>query len=96
MKKQRFSKHIRYAVLAIICPLAAFGGTLAYQSVANFAFWQSMTPDENFAGAMMAVAEFGQLILFTVIGCFIGLIFAVISFWLWFKQRALDKLVNEE
>ena len=95
MKKQRFPKHLRYAVLAAICPLIAFCGTLAYQSVANSDFWQSITPEESAAGAMMAFAEFVQLVLFTLIGCFIGLIFAVISIRLWFRQRALRRLVNE-
>jgi hypothetical protein len=92
MKKQRFPTHILYAVLAIICPLIAFLGTLAYQSVANSNFWQSITPDESAAGAMMAFAEFVQLIFFTLIGCFVGIIFAVISIWLWLKQRALRRI----
>jgi hypothetical protein len=95
MKRQRFSKTLLYACLAIFCPLVAFSGTLAYQSVANSDFWQSITPDESAAGAMMAFAEFTQLVFFTLIGCFVGLIFAVMSVWLWFEQRALRKLVDE-
>ncbi len=96
MRKQRFPRHILYAVLSVICPLVAFLGTLVYQSVANSSFWQSITPDESAAGGMMGFAEFVQLFFFTMIGCFVGLIFAVMSIWLWFEQRALRRFVDEE
>jgi len=95
MSKQRFPKYILYAGLSVICPLVAFLGTLAYQTVVNSSFWQSITPEESAAGAMMAFAEFVQLVFFTLIGCFVGLIFAVMSIWVWFKQRALRRLLDE-
>lgn len=44
----------------------------------------------------MGFAEFVQLFFFTMIGCFVGLIFAVMSIWLWFEQRALRRFVDEE
>ncbi len=79
MKQQRPSKHIVYAVLSLASPIIAFLATLTYQSIADSAFWSSITTEENAAGAMMAFVEIVQLILFTMIGCFVGMIFAVIS-----------------
>ena len=96
MKKQRFPKYIVYAVLSLVSPIIAFSATAAYQSFAHSDFWNSMTHDEHAAGAMMAFAEGMQLIFFTVIGCFVGVIFALISVWLWFEQRNLRKLITEE
>jgi hypothetical protein len=79
MREQRFPKYVVYAVLSLAPPIIAFLATLTYQSVANSAFWSSITPEYSAAGAMMGFAEIVQLILFTMIGCFIGMIFAVIS-----------------
>jgi hypothetical protein len=79
MRQQRLSKHVVYAVLSLVCPIIAFFATLAYQSAANSEFWSSLTTEESGAGAMMAFAEFIQLILFTMIGCILGTIFALIS-----------------
>jgi len=79
MREQRFPKYVVYAVLSLASPIIAFLATLAYQSVTNSAFWSSITTEENAAGAMMAFAEVVQLIFFTMIGCFVGIIFAVIS-----------------
>ncbi len=89
MRKQRFSKHILYAVISFICPIVAFFATLAYQSVVNSSFWQSITPDESAAGAMMAFAEFVQLFFFTMIGCLVGIVLAVISLRLKRRFRSL-------
>ncbi len=79
MRQQRLPKHVVYAVLSLACPIIAFFATLAYQSAANSEFWSSLTTGEGAAGATMAFAEVVQLILFTMIGCVLGMIFAAIS-----------------
>lgn len=96
MKNQQFPKHIVYAVLSLASPVIAFSATVAYQSFAHSDFWNSMTHDEHAAGAMMGFAEGMQLVFVTVIGCFVGIIFAAISVWLWFEQRNLRKLITED
>ncbi len=96
MRKQRFRKHVIFAVLSIGCPVVAFSSTLIYQYFVNSNFWGSLSDKEgttNAAGAMMAFAEFVELIFFTVIGSVVGIIFAVISFWLWRKTK-LSKTVS--
>jgi cell division protein FtsX len=89
MRKQPFSKHIVYAVLSFICPIVAFFVTLAYQSVVNSSFRQSLGHDDGMAAAMMVFSEIAQIIFFTMIGCVIGIIFAVISLRLKRRFRSL-------
>ena len=79
MKKQRFPKHIIYALISLASPITILFATLAYQSAANSSFWHSITPEESGAGAMMAFAEVAQLIFLSMVGCLLGLIFAVLS-----------------
>ena len=81
MKQRRFHKHIVYAVLSLVSPVIAFIATRAYQSAANSEFWNSLkTGDGESAAAVWgAMDEFAQLINFTMIGCIIGIIFALIS-----------------
>lgn len=90
MRRQQSCKHITFAVLAVVCPVIAFLFTLSYQYFANADFWASLSDKEgttDVAGAMMAFAVFVQLIFFTMIGCFVGIIFAAISFSLWRKTK---------
>ena len=75
----RFPEHAIYALISFICPIAAYQGTLLYQSIANSEYWQSLTPGENVTGALMAFSEITQLIVSLVIGCTVGLLFAVLS-----------------
>jgi hypothetical protein len=90
MRKQGFRKHIIFAVLSVACPVIAFSSTLIYQYLVNSNFWNSLSDKEgttDAAGAMMAFAEVIELIFFTIIGCIIGVIFAVISFLLWRRTK---------
>ena len=79
MRKKRFPKYVVYVVLSFAAPVVALLVTFTYQSITNYSFYQSLTRDESFAGAMMGFAEVVQLMLFTLIGCLVGIIFAVIS-----------------
>jgi hypothetical protein len=79
MRQQRLPKHVVYAVLSLACPVIALFATLAYQSTANSEFWSSLTTGDNAAAAMGAFAEFVEVIFFTMIGCVLGMISAVIS-----------------
>lgn len=68
---------VAYGILSLVCPIFAVCVTLAYQAFDHAAFWDSMSSDESAAGAMMALAEVGQLILATIIGCLVGLVTAI-------------------
>ena len=87
MRNQRLTKHLILAVVSFACPIIALSATLAYERIAYADFWHSITPEENFAGAMMAFAEVVQAIVFFMFGCLVGLIFAVLSMCL--KGRVL-------
>jgi type III secretory pathway component EscR len=79
MREQRFPRYVICAVLSLASPIIAFLATRTYQSVANSAFWSSLTPEDSAAAVFGVFAEIGELIFFTMIGCFVGIIFAVIS-----------------
>lgn len=100
MKKRRLSQHIVCGIFALVCPVVAFSATLIYQWFAYSDFWNSLPQDNesttHAAGAMMGFAEVVQIIFFTAIGCLVGVVFAGISIWLWFKQRASHKLMPDE
>jgi hypothetical protein len=90
MRKQRFRKHIIFAILSVACPIIAFSSTLIYQHIVDSDFWNSLSDKEgttDAAGAMMGFAQAIELIFFTVIGCVVGIIFAVISFLLWRRSK---------
>jgi hypothetical protein len=87
MRKQRLHKHIVCGAISFSCPFMAVIAVLAYQSVANSSFWQSLTPEESAAGATMAFCEVVQLVLFLMSGCLIGLIFGILS--VRFQRRVL-------
>jgi ABC-type phosphate transport system permease subunit len=94
--KKRLSKHLIFVIFAFACPLIAFIVTLAYQQYANSVHWRSLTDKEgttDAAGAMLAFGEFIQLIFFTLIGCAVGIIFAILSFCFW--RRAKRRMVTE-
>ena len=79
MKIQRIQKHIVYGVISFFCPIVAVIAVSIYQSVVDASFWQSMTPEDNAIGAMMAFGELVQLIGVSIVGCLFGIIFAVAS-----------------
>jgi hypothetical protein len=82
MRKKQFFKHIVYAFLSLASPAVALLATLTYQWLAYSSFWQSITRnDSNAASIMMSRGEITQLILFTMIGCAVGIILAIISLW---------------
>lgn len=58
----------------------ALGGVFVFQMVANAEFWQSLTPEDNAAGAMMLIAELAQLGVAIFLGGVGGLGFALVSF----------------
>ena len=72
-------KHLAFAGISVLCPIVAVTAVLIYQSYANAEFWQTLTPEDNFVGAMMAVGELIQLGQTLVIGCVIGIVFAALS-----------------
>jgi uncharacterized membrane protein YbjE (DUF340 family) len=79
MRNQRLSKHVSYAVISLACPIVALLVTLACQSIANASFWRSIITEESAAGTIEGFSEVIQLIVFLMVGCLTGLLFAAIS-----------------
>lgn len=72
-------KHLVFAGISVLCPIFAVIAVSIYQWYANAEFWQTLTPEESFVGAMMAVGELIQLAQSLVIGCVVEIVFAALS-----------------
>lgn len=82
MNNKRSRKHIIYALVSFACPIVAFFAMDLYQSTINADFWQSLVPGDdssNTAGALMGFVEVIQLIYSLLAGCFVGLVFSILS-----------------
>jgi hypothetical protein len=79
MRKMRLPKHIVYGLISFACPVVAFIAILLYQSIVDSNFWVSLIPEESAAGALMAISEVVQVVLFSMGGCLVGLIFGILS-----------------
>lgn len=71
------------ALLSILCPVIAAILSLIVPS-SDGQFWaeiNSTTSDDanRYAGALMALSEVFRIFLFVVLGCVIGLVFAIFS-----------------
>ena len=79
----RVSGRTIYALIAFACPVIAFAAINVYQSYAHAHFWNSVNGvegDYSIAVGIMALAEFVAIVFYTVVGCFVGLIPAFLSF----------------
>lgn len=65
MRKQQIPKHIVCSAISFSCPVVAVIAVLAYQSVVHYSFWGSLTPEDSTAGALMAIGEVFQVVLFS-------------------------------
>lgn len=72
-------KPLIYALISILCPVAAVAGTLVFQSIAHSDFWESVTNEENAVAAMMGFAEIIELFLYLGVGSLIGFLIALKS-----------------
>ena len=84
MKTRNFSSHFVYGVLSIASPIIAIAGIIIYQSITHAEFWGSIDPKidtDRTAAAMMAISEYVSILFWTVIGCFIGFLLALKSFY---------------
>lgn len=79
MSIPQLPKHAVYAIVSFFCPIIAVSAVLAYQAIAYADFWESITPEESAAGAMMAIGEISQILVVSSGGCLLGILFAAAS-----------------
>jgi hypothetical protein len=72
-----------YAILSIACPIATVAIVHISQTRAHSDFWEEVQQSEDgvqhVAGALMALWEIGELVLYTTLACIVGLMLAFIS-----------------
>ena len=90
MKLTETRKHLIYALLSFVSPIAAFLIILAYQSIAHAQDWEDIGQDAGMAGAFLGLGEIIQIAFAILIGTIVGLIFGVLSFR---KRRILGLVV---
>jgi hypothetical protein len=79
MSEPKNRQQLVIAIVSVLLPFATVAVVLGYQSAAHASFWNSLTPDESAAGALMGFAEIVQLFLFGLIACLVGLAMACFS-----------------
>jgi hypothetical protein len=88
MENARSRKHIVFAVISFLSPVAAYLIVDAYQTARDLEFWGKFDREYTFVYAMMGIGELVEAVFWTLIGCLIGLVFGGLSFWL--KRKALS------
>jgi hypothetical protein len=78
---KHLTKSVKYKLLSLFSPVIACGGMLLYLNIVNFEFWEWAYSEsgDSTAGALMAFSELIQIMIALIIGCFIGVIFAIKS-----------------
>ena len=79
MKLAKSRRHLIYALISFVSPVAAFLMILGYQSVAHAQDWEALGQDSGMAGAILSLAEVIQIAFAMWFGTIVGLIFAVLS-----------------
>jgi hypothetical protein len=89
-----------YGALSVVCPILIVGAVLAFQAVAYPSIASSSDPPDDadrHAAVLMAVAEFGELLLATTVGCLLGVILAIRTLKLqkrWFGIGLVGLVLN--
>jgi len=94
------SKQWVYGALSVLCPVLIVGAVLALQAVAYSSIPSPSDPPNDahrHAALLMVLAEVGQLLMATTVGCLLGVILAIRTLKLqkrWFGIGLLGLIFN--
>lgn len=79
----QIKRHTIYSLTSLACPFVFAFAIYVYQDIKNAEFQQSLKNQSelNPAVGLFGFAELIQFVVFVLIGCFVGLIFAGLSLW---------------
>lgn len=79
----RIRRHTIYTLISLVCPFIFAFTIYVYQEIKNAEFHQSLQNQQNLnpAVGLFGFAELIQFVVFVLVGCFFGLLFAGFSLW---------------
>jgi hypothetical protein len=90
--ERRIKRQTVYAAVSFACPFLALLVALSYQTLAYSDFWESLTPEESAAAALMAIAQVMEWLVALIIGSVIGIAISLRGLYL-YSQNSKATLV---